>query len=363
MVRPTDRQLAALALGAVGLLFAFLTVRPAATDFASFHATLTGATQPDRPNLNPPTLAVLLAPLGAVDVTVGFWIFTVASAVSVAASLYALRASWWLSIATTVSLPALVTWGEGQLTFLLLYPVTRAYLAQNVGTSPRRACTMRQGNPWSAGAWLACAIAIKPPLALFALLLPWRVWLSAGLGSAALCVATVPLVGLAPWGAWLALSEDVRWIEWPLNVSVFGVLARLDSGAVTGSAFRATWLLPAAVLLVPLGIHLRRQTKPRRWALALVWSLLASPLGWAYYLPLAAPALRDSWRGTPLARLGAALLCVPMPALALVPLDVRLMGSTYFVGVLALWAGLTMRGKNDDTTRGATLGEPRARTA
>jgi hypothetical protein len=103
-----------------------------------------------------------------------------------------------------------------------------------------------------------------------------------------------------------------------------------------------------------------RQTGDRRWGLAVWWSLLASPAGWSYYLPLALGPMLGSWPASPIARLGIALLTVPIPILVAlgVPLDVlgtRIVGMVYTLGAWLLWIAKARDGCRLHTMRWHTI--------
>lgn len=299
-------------------------------DFASFYAALHPVAWPVNLNLNPPTFTVLIWPLGLVPYA---WAWAIWRAVSVACALAAALGVWragqlhpiWLGVLST---PALVGWHQGQVTFVLLFLVTRAWLA---------------ATPIRAGLWLAPAIAIKPPLALFALALPWPTWLAAGLGSASLSLAVLPITGLAPWLEWLARSQSVNWIGWPTNLSLWGLLARLHADGlkpVTMADLSAWVPLVAVSSLAGLVAVSRLRDRASRWVAAYSLHLLVTPLGWTYYLPVMLAPLAAAWRTNPATVAGVVILMLPEWFVAGVPLSVTSVSSVYAIGFALAISGM-----------------------
>lgn len=217
-------------------------------------------------------------------------------------------------------------WAMGQFIGMLLYPVTQAWAAY------------RDGGFVTAGLWLAPAIAMKPPLALLALLLPWPTWMVAGSLSAALSVASVPFTGLSPWVAWLEAGARVSWLALPFNASLWGLAARWQQGSCDW--FRMADFTPVSVAFVLvtgawLAWHaVRQQDRDTRFLCAGLWSVLLSPLGWVYYLPLVLGPLVAQWPG----RWGlVAYLLLQVPVGANTPDFSVWAGSLMFLGTLVGW--------------------------
>jgi len=291
------------------------------------------------PNLNPPTLAPIVAPLTYLPLRVAFWIWTtIGTLLLVDAVRLAVRARGWsrrrllfVTGALLATLPAIGVWTAGQLTWVLAWLLTRAWLA----SSPARA-----------GLWLAPAIAVKPPLALMALLLPWPLWGVAGAVSAGLTLAAVALTGWGAWSDWLSLSGRVTWLGWVMNGSLWGWAIRIGSWDIPSATMRD---VPAATIgiisaLGAAAVWLTTRTGgDRRWAAALVTSLLVAPLGWVYYLPAAVGPLGSAWRWSAKTVTAVALLTVPIPVLArLAGGDVLdpVINSSYALGMALVWWSL-----------------------
>ena len=115
-------------------------------------------------------------PLALIPVSAAVWIWTGVGAVSLGLSLREMKRSLqWdrgtvvrVLIALLATLPAQIAWAQGQVTWILLYPLTKAWRSA------------REGRSVTAGAWLAPAIAVKPILALTPLVLGLPVLVTAG---------------------------------------------------------------------------------------------------------------------------------------------------------------------------------------
>lgn len=189
---------------------------------------------------------------------------------------------------------AAFTWRQGQITWLLLYPFTQAWIA------------LRQGRELAAGLWLAPVIVAKPIVALVALLLPWPVWTTAGIASALLTAVGIAWTGWETLQGWLQALDSVRWITYPANASLWGFVLRIQTGAQLAGGMNNIRELPWWVLgpVIMIGVSvavmaLRARTVDQRMALAFLTMLLMSPLGWIYYAPMAVGPLIASWPRNP----------------------------------------------------------------
>jgi hypothetical protein len=218
-------------------------------------------------------------------------------------------------------------WAAGQFIGLLMYPVTRSWLS------------FRKHRQVAAGLWLAPAIAMKPPLALLALLLPWPVWISAGVSSAALSAATLPFTGLAAWSIWLETGFAIDWVGRPFNASLWGLAARTQLGYSGDIGLSALQPVFTVAVLAALGAFafdaVRQANKDGRFLLAGIWSVLASPLGWVYYLPLVVGPAVALWPAS--WTVIASYLMLQAPVGANTPDFGWLSGSLGCAGTLGLW--------------------------
>ncbi len=293
---------------------------PTHSDFHAFHETgrawrgLPSHDPEITPNLNPPTWLPVVWAISFMPVRTAFWVWTAIGAASIVASVRLIvRARavpvarlYWVAGALVLCMPFTQVWVLGQVTWLLLYPMTRAWLES-------------ESAPVRAGLWLAVVVLLKPPFALAAALLPFPIALTTALTGLLGTLVGIAWFGWAPWAAWLDQAHVVTWLTYPLNASLWGWTSRVLLG-VHSSAGLASLPIAAVVAIVLVGLGLaivvlRERRPPERWILAILWSLLMSPLGWIYYLPLALGPFLVCWRDTWTTRIALALLVIPLPML------------------------------------------------
>lgn len=253
------------------------------------------------PNLNPPLLTLLLAPLGLLEfvtayrllvlVTVGLVVVSMA----VVATEVRLNAGLTLFVTTgaLLSTPLLATLGLGQIYGVLMAGLVLAWTAG------------RRGHPLLEGVALGLVVAVKPTLAPVLLLPVLRGrWSTVGAAVVTGVVSTavgVLAAGPASFGTWLRLILDTPTQTYYANASLPGTLARLTSvnewsrplaelpgGAQLGLALGLVVLGATAWAVrrpVPAGTP-----DPALWAITAA-SLLVSPLSWHNYLLLLMPGL------------------------------------------------------------------------
>ena len=306
-------------------------------------------------DLAPPHLHLLIAPFAVAPPPVAFWLWL---AINVASLVYAiilvvreldLRLSPEAWVLTLTGLLFVRPWNGawlGQYAFLLAVPATLAWKAA------RR-------NDWIvAFAWLGIILSFKPFVILFALHAALhRRWTAIAvlLGTAALCAVPGVLVfGLRSYWEWTsALSTSNSWMWLYENMSAGGILARtLGSNPVfapfpNASLHVIAWLaLLAAVIVAATLWRTLSVNLDEAWVLLWMAGLLASPLGWSYYVwwamgPIVAVAHRRRWVAR--TAVGPFLL-----GLALVlPLEVTLVGqpspwATLTFGSLSGWCGVAL---------------------
>lgn len=324
------------------------------TFYASGRAALEGqsayATWPGNENMNPPILTNTVFPLLArLSPTQAAVVWTLAGIIGLACSIRELSRDGHLSAQTTawaaalllISFPAQIVWQRGQVTWLLLYPMTRAWIAY------------RKRQPYIAGAWLAPVIAVKPILALMPFCLGWTLLWISGLGSLLLTAIGIGITGWREWADWIAAVSQVVWYAWPLNASIWSVGVR----AVGVQAMERTTLaiLPPAWILVAVLVGLAlvltawrvRADPDRRWVISGIFALALAPLGWIYYLPLfmgALAILLTARAPSPLLWIGVLCQMVPIPVFRAVaetsPWLFVTLGSLYWWGLVSLWIGV-----------------------
>ena len=309
--------------------------------------------------MNPPHFHLLILPLALLTPAWAISIWLVASLLAFLAAARAVSRefNWqwtparvaWVVFAAVVCSATATNVVTGQLTFLLMLPITLAWLAA------------RNGD-WTRAAWiLGVAVSIKPFLGVFWVYLlvtrrlkAWSVMTLAG----SLCVLAGLLVfGPGAYASWLGALSAVEWWWPPMNGSITGFLSRSlsPSPLFTPVADLPGLIRPLALVLsaaAVLGLLLslaRDRSADRSFAGLLLTAQLISPLGWVYYLWFAAGPLLGLWRSygnraRPSSKL---LLGLALPGLVC-PLTYTIMwkaglatvtiGSIYWWSTVCLWA-------------------------
>lgn len=291
------------AIAFAGAVAAAATTTPAAMDFIAQYAAarlvITGdgasildpaavlaaerAAAPERerllPFVQPPAVALLLAPLASLPFTTAFVLMAIVDVAIVVAALAILRPRGDAPLAVALLLlapPAVVAVAHAQTSPLALLLVALA---------------MRAG-PRAGGFALGLTLLRPqnaPLLVLTALLDPARRWWAA-LGSLAVAVASAAVVG--PDGLWRYAIGLVAASDWSVTGEQ-GLRTSIGWSAV------ALWLgvgpigLAASVASLALGaVAVVRAPAAERAPLAAAWSLVASPHALLHDAVLAYPALR-----------------------------------------------------------------------
>jgi alpha-1,2-mannosyltransferase len=188
--------------------------------------------------------------------------------------------------------PAAAVSLTAQLSFLLMGPVTTAWIAA------------RQGRDARAGAWLGLAVAIKPFLLVFVpyfiVRRNWRALGALAIAAAVTVGAGVIVFGVDEYAEWFSQLPRINWATHYFNASVVGAAER-----ILGRSYYATigrhpsverLVIASATALIVL-VTFRHVARARRrgdvqsmdvdWAVLLLSALLLSPLGWVYYLWIA----------------------------------------------------------------------------
>jgi Glycosyltransferase family 87 len=225
---------------------------------------------------------------------------------------------------------------------------------------------------WRAvGVWLGVCASLKLFMLLFVPYLLWRrrwdALATMGVVAAMLVISGCVAFGIDTYHQWFRSLGKVGWWWLPMNASWQGFVARLFQGG--GTRIAALVQLPSVVPVATiLGAGVvsvcalarvicdsgREHEGDRDFVTLFLGALLASPLGWVYYLPLAyGPILgwlggADGW--SELRRLvtshrvmvgcGLALLYIPHEAAALgqpSAVATLTLASAYFWGVSLLW--------------------------
>jgi hypothetical protein len=324
------------------------------------------------PNLNPPHMHLLLLPLSHLSRVAAFacWmsvgvVCLVAAARAILVATNSRLQPWtlWLTLVALVSAPATTAViATGQVSWLLMLPLTLAWSAA------------RRGRWTQAGILIGIVASVK----LFLLvLLPYlivvRRWKAAcaAVVSMGLCFAGGVLVfGVENHRAWIRALQSVSWTFLPLNASIFGALTRslsVTSPVAAGarhfaplveapSLIQPLWITSSVLIVLGTAAALRAASTrdiDRSFALLLVAALLISPLGWIYYLWLAAgplAAMLLSWRQTRDRRYWLGLVSLagffwPIPLTMWRQPDgvlTVLLGCVYLWALLAIWIALLL---------------------
>lgn len=288
---------------------------------ALLHGTDTYHTGSVLPNLNPPFLSLLLAPLGVLPVLPSYWVFTALTVLVVTWSVLAAARELRLGPGATV-FGLLAMWAcsplhgtllLGQIYGVLLAGLTAAWLAQ------------RRGHERLCAVLLGVVVAVKPSLAPVLLIpLVQRRWpaLWAGVASAGVAsLAGVLAAGPSSALAWLRLAGSTPAPEVDANASLPGLVARLGGPGALG------WLVTVVVVAGSLW-WVRRAAPPPSpaepgtvtpadaaiFAVA-AGCLLAAPIAWLNYLVMLWPGALALLRG------GRWRVAVPLLVLPVIPVS------------------------------------------
>ncbi len=257
----------------------------------------------------------------------------------------------------------------GQLTFLLLLPVTFAWIAA------------RHGDWNKCAALLGACASVKPFLGIFLIYLILRRDIRPVVTmvvSGTLCaVAGLAVFGWAAYSNWLAAMSSVDWTWAPMNGSLAALVSRaFDESPFYTPAASSPWLIKPITTMLSLavvGVSFRELQRnlhgcvDRIFAILLLTAQLVSPLGWVYYLWLIvgpAAGLYQSSRFR-ISRLRDALALLAVPGLIVPyvgamqgtdsPLVGLTLGSIYLWTTLFLWGSVIADSRIRTGGRDATL--------
>lgn len=347
---------------AIGLLFVQLRAAWSdvqKTDFQVFYdsgrAWLQGAdlyaTTARMPNLNPPHFVVAFAALSVLTVQAALAVWLIVNVVCAILAIALIFVELRIAASTRnvqVAMTAaglctgvLVALETAQITGVLMLLMTLAWSAS------RR------------GRWIACGIivglivSVKPFFGCL-LLIPLRRGRNGSIAAALLTagaalVAGAILAGPESLARWIQTGQLVDWFQHPANASILGVLAR---------AGERSWMVWSMVALTVVAVS--AAVGPRRsldvdWSVFALVSLLISPLGWNYYLPIIAGPIAAVAILRPQILYASVGFLWPVPLLAvaapLTRLSLLFAGSLQAWSLIALWISmLTLRDRRDDCT-------------
>lgn len=306
-------------------------------------------------NLNPPVALLVFLPFSRLPLVQAYVVWTIVSVMACAVSAWVVarevapRGAVEIVAAVLISQATFLALQLGQPVGLLMGLLTAAWIAD------------RRGALYAAGVLLGVAMAVKLFLGVF---LFYAIWRRSGRligGIVSGCAATVAVgfvpAGMAGYSSWLFVLGRVTWAAHLVNGSVLGVLTRLLTTPPPGltvtpllsrpDLLRPLWLISVAAIASLAAWRATRTSDLNRvWLMTLAAALLCSPLGWIYYVPLAAGplaavAIDGSRSARTLIAIGYACCLVPFSLMAPYPLG-RLatltLGSAYFWGLVSWFA-------------------------
>jgi hypothetical protein len=295
------------------------------------------------PNLNPPVFTVLFSPVTWLPVREGLIVWWAANIVALGVSVAIIARE--LSVRPSPRMILLGIAFAGTQAQLLLGQV--AWVCMLLATLSWRG--WRREQDIRAGLWLGVLIGLKPlflpVLGVAAVRKQWRLLIAAAC-TLLLSVAVGALAcGWTAWSSWLRAGAGITWFALPLNASLRGALARFASDTVSFPI----WLAATGLALGFAAWRLvqSRSNPDRDVAVGFLTSLLVSPLGWVYYIPVALGPLMATLKGVKWrwwSLLGVACLLWP-PGVGWGSIEQQLerglsnalVGSVYTVGLFTLW--------------------------
>jgi len=330
-------------------------------------------------NMNPPHFHFLMLPFAVMGPMNAFALWVVVNLIALFLSLRAiareLRIEWtrerimWGAVAIILCSATAGIVVTGQLTFLLLLPVTFAWIAA------------RQGDWNKSAALLGACASVKPFLGIFLIYLILRrdtKPVVAMVVSGTLCaVAGLVVFGWTAYSNWLAAVSSVDWTWAPMNGSLAALVSRAfdESPFYTPAASGPGLIKPITTMLslAVVGVSFRELRRnihgsvDHVFGILLLTAQLVSPLGWVYYLWLivgpAAALYRSSKSHKSRLRDRLALLAVPGLLVPYVitmqgtdsPLVGLTLGSIYVWTTLFLWGSFISDSRTRTGGRDATL--------
>jgi alpha-1,2-mannosyltransferase len=296
-------------------------------------------------NMNPPHAHLLFWPFVLLPITSAFALWTAANMVAAGCAIFAavratgIRPAGWIVALALVSEPALSWAVTGQLAGFLMAAVTALWLS------------IRREDWTGAGILVGLTCSVKPFLLVFVLWWlvqrRWRALAWAGVSGGLAVLVGVLIYGVSSYAEWIGVLRDVRWMGAPMNASIAGMIGRTWSRhALVWDAWTLQIAKSLALVVIPLGVWfaVRARDPDRAVLILLLTALLASPLGWVYYLwMIAGPALVVWRRPAANALVMAGLIGVLVPHFLTWPFSSTLwagtIGSLYGWSVLLLFIG------------------------
>ena len=303
------------------------------------------------PNLNPPVSVLLFQPLAYVDPVHALAIWRLITVLGYCLALLLLfqtgdkqisliKMGWAFSLAGFWHLIEL-----GQIYMPLLLACVIAWRL------------LGAGRTISAGILIGLLIAIKPNFAVWAAALflagYWPAALAGAITAGAFSLVPLVLYGQTIYQEWFHALAQFNGYAIPVNSSLIGFFARIG--------YEQVGVGLSVLLMIIFGflIWRKRPSALITSALALVATLLVSPIAWVGYTILLLPVfLEHDW--TPTVRMAAALLVVPVPVILMLTFidnaAMFLWSGLYALALALLFAAIL----RDFTKRAGTLQSPTA---
>jgi hypothetical protein len=339
-----------LAAGVVMFVYAWQTRQPhTSSDFTIFYNSSARPASdmykrppgPPRANMNPPHFQLLIRPLTSFSLPAAALVWRILNFAALCACL------WWLARRSdepwgVADIGAVLAWspmqsalGLNQLTWILWPLLVAAWWSW-------------KKEKWTSGAiWFGLALSFKAFLGIFLIWLAmqrrwWSVAVSLASAAVALGVGAV-WYGHDVFRAWVHAVGSVEWSYAVMNASVRGILARtLTDSRSAGQPLASMpalvtplFLLAAASILALTLARTKNRSVDDSWPALMAAGLLASPLGWLYYIWWVLPGTRPSKL-----LLESPLLWVPMVCVLWGqpnPVATLTIGSVFFWGLLVAW--------------------------
>jgi hypothetical protein len=296
---------------------------------------------PPRGNMNPPHFQLVIRPLTRLPLPVAAALWRTLALAALCGCI------WWLARHSDEP------WGAADVGALLAWSPMQSTINLNQVTWILWPLLLCAWWSWRRGRWTAGAVAFGFALSFKVFLGVFLIWFALRRHWRALIVTIATAAGALAIGyfaygaevftAWLAAMRGVEWSYAVMNASLRGILAR--SLNVSGSAGVPIVVAPAAVtpaflagsaLILAVTFH---RTHDRgideSWPALMAASLLASPLGWLYYLWWMLPGVKPSRL-----LLQSPLLWIPMVCVLWGqpnPLATVSIGSVFFWGLFLAW--------------------------
>ena len=278
------------------------------------------------PNLNPPWVVAMMAPLSMAALStavVVWWVISFACFfASMALIAHTLRQLDIVALASAVLVTqaAFANVRLGQVAWPIMLLITAAWHAQ------------RRGRAVRCGACLGMAVSWKPFLLVFIALLVWQRQWRGVVTAVAVAVGLFALgwfiAGSSTFRSWLAVLQLVGWEELLLNTSGRALIGRaltlpslIEAHTtpliVAPRYVPAAWSVIIGLLCGAAAVRLSRTGNVDvAWAALGLLALLVSPIGWVHYVPivsgpLAGALLADRSTRYGVAIVGWSVLCIP----------------------------------------------------